>query len=95
MGKYLNLDGGKLDVNTWMLGESKRVQTDVSGKHILVYFPTEREEFPAPASWQMSEPLVANPGDAIAYTMLDDGNPDPDDKYVIAGNVFKRTYEAV
>ena len=91
--KYLTLDGEKLDPEGWKLGERKTVKTDISGPHILVYFPTETESFPAPESWCMTEPLVANPGDAVAYTMLSDGSPDQNDKYVIDGSVFGRTYE--
>ena len=91
--KYLNLDGTSLNGEEWQLGERKTVKTDVSGPHILVYFPNETESFPAPASWGMTEPLVANPGDAVAYTMLSDGSPDHDDKYVIDASVFGRTYE--
>ena len=91
--KYLNLDGIPLNGEEWKIGERKTVKTDVSGPHILVYFPTETEFFPAPASWGMTELLVANPGDAVAYTMLADGSPDPAEKYVIDACVFGRTYE--
>ena len=93
--KYLNLDGTKLDPENWALGDNTKVQTDTSGPHILVYFPQQTEKFPAPASWGMAEPLVANPGDAVAFTMLADGTPDQNDKYVIDRLVFERTYEEV
>lgn len=90
--KYLNLDGTPIDITTWTLGERKTVQTNTSGPHILVYFADQEESFPAPASWGMTEPLVAKPGDAIAFTMLDDGTPDESDKYVIDRKVFDSTY---
>ena len=93
--KYLNLDGSVIDIDTWEIGETKTVKTNTNGPHILAYIATEREEFPAPASWGMTEPLVANPGDAIAYTKREDGTPDPEDKYVIDATVFGRTYEEV
>ena len=93
--KYLNLDGSAIDVDAWELGEVKTVKTNTNGPHILAYIAEEREEFPAPESWCMTEPLVANPGDTVAYTMKDDGTPDFEDKYVIDATVFGRTYEEV
>ena len=93
--KYLNLDGTAIDVAAWELGEVKIVKTNTNGPHILAYIAEEREEFAAPASWCMAEPLVANPGDTIAYTMKEDGTPDLEDKYVIDATVFGRTYEEV
>lgn len=93
--RYLNLDGTKVDPSTWKLGERKVLKTDVSGPHILVYFASEKETFPAPASWGMTEPLVAKPGDAIAYTMREDGTPDVNDKYVVSRMIFERTYTEV
>ena len=75
--------------------ENNKKQKRKSQLKLTVYFPTEREKFPAPASWGMDEPLVANPGDAVAYTMKADGTPDTEDKYVIDATVFGRTYEEV
>lgn len=91
----MTLEGDKLDAEEWELGERRTVKTDVSGPHILVYFPSETESFPAPASWGMTEPLVANSVDAVAYTMIKDGSPDLEDKFVIDAAVFGRTYEEV
>lgn len=93
--KYLNLDGTPIDVENWPMGEAKTVKTNTNGPHILARIATEREEFPAPKSWCMTEPLVANPGDAVAFTMKADGTPNADDKYVIDATVFGRTYEEV
>lgn len=93
--KYLNLDGSAIEIESWKMGENKTVKTNTNGPHILAYIANEKEEFPAPESWGMTEPLVANPGDAIAYTMKEDGTPDINDKYVIDATVFGRTYEEV
>lgn len=92
--KYLLLDGSKIDPEKHLpLCVPVTVKTDVSGPHILAYIATEREEFPAPASWKMTEPLVAEPGDAVAFTMKADGTPDENDKYRIEKGVFIDTYE--
>lgn len=93
--KYLNIDGTRINPDEMPLCEPVQVQTDTSGPHILAYIATEREEFPAPASWQMEEPLVAMPGDAVAFTMNSDGTPNAGDKYRIEAEVFADTYEAV
>lgn len=93
--KYRYLDDSRIDPKSWYVGDRMVVKTDTSGPHILVYFPQQTEKFPAPASWGMTEPLVANPGDAVAFTMLADGAPDQNDKYVIDKLVFERTYEEV
>ena len=86
------MDGSKITPESLPLCERVQVQTDVSGPHILAYIATEREEFPAPASWGMTEPLVALPGDAVAFAMKADGTPDQNDKYRIEGGVFADTY---
>lgn len=92
--KYLLPDGSKIDPEKHLpLCVPVAVQTDVSGPHILAYIASEREEFPAPASWGMTEPLVAEPGDAVAFTMKADGTADEDDKYRIEAGVFADTYE--
>lgn len=90
--KYLELNGNPIDPETWAMGETRTVKTNTNGPHILAYFTDSGETFPAPASWNMADPLVAKPGDAIAYTMLADGKPDENDKYVIERTVFERTY---
>ena len=95
LNRYLTLEGGKLDAESWKLGERKTVKADTSCPHILVYFPTETEYFPAPASWKMKDRLRAFPGDAVAYPMMEDGSPDLGNKYVISVEVFDRTYEEV
>ena len=91
--KYLAMDGSALVPEELPLCVAVQVQTDTTGPHILAYIATEREEFPAPESWGMTEPLVAEAGDAVAFTMLPDGKPNPADKYRIEGDTFNNTYE--
>lgn len=91
--KYLSMDGSSLHVEDFPLCVPVQVQTDTTGPHILAYIAEEREEFPAPASWGMDQPLIAEVGDAVAFTMLPDGTPDANDKYRIEADTFWSTYE--
>ena len=91
--KYLDMDGNKLNPADFEYCVPVTVQTDTTGPHILAYIATEREAFPAPASWGMADDLVAEVGDAVAFTMKEDGTPNEDDKYRIEGATFLDTYE--
>ena len=91
--KYLSMNGSTLSPEDFKMCVPVRVQTDISGPHILAYRATEKEVFPAPESWGMTEPLVAEVGDAVAFTMLEDGSPNVADKYRIEGDTFDYTYE--